>query len=245
MREIATGPGGQVAAVVTDRGSIPADVVVLGLGVRPETGLAGAAGLPLGSTGGLVTDRQMRVTGPGGWVDGVWAAGDCVQTTHRVSRAPVHVALGTHAVKQGRVAGVNIGGGYATFPGVLGTAVTKVCGLEVARTGLGEREAERAGFRYATATVESTTRAGYLPDAPGITIKLIAEQRSGRLLGAQIVGQEGSAKRIDTLATALWHEMTVEDIANLDLSYAPPFGPVWDPVLIAARKAWDAVVAAS
>jgi NADPH-dependent 2,4-dienoyl-CoA reductase/sulfur reductase-like enzyme len=246
VREIATGPDGRVASVVTDGGSIPADVVVLGLGVRPNTALAEAAGLPLGSTGGLVTDRRMRLTGPdGAWVDGVWAAGDCVQTTHRVSQAAVHVPLGTHATKQGRVAGVNIGGGYATFPGVLGTAVTKVCGLEIARTGLGERDAERAGFRSVTATVDSTTRAGYLPDPPGITVKLIAEQRSGRLLGAQIIGQEGAAKRIDTLATALWHEMSVVDIANLDLSYAPPFGPVWDPVLIAARKAWDAVVAAS
>ncbi|HVQ91359.1 MAG TPA: FAD-dependent oxidoreductase [Mycobacteriales bacterium] len=244
VREIATGPDGRVAAVVTSGGEIPADVVVLGLGVRPNTGLAEAAGLPLGRTGGLITDRRMRVTGAdGGWADGVWAAGDCVQTFHRVSRAAVHVALGTHATKQGRVAGVNIGGGYATFPGVLGTAITKVCDLEVARTGLHEGEADQAGFRYVTATVESTTRAGYLPDPPAITVKLVAEKRSGRLLGAQIVGREGAAKRIDTLAVALWHDMTVEDIANLDLSYAPPFGPVWDPVLIAARKAWDAVTA--
>jgi NADPH-dependent 2,4-dienoyl-CoA reductase/sulfur reductase-like enzyme len=186
----------------------------------------------------------MRVTGPNGSWSGVWAAGDCVQSIHRVSQTPVHIPLGTHANKQGRVAGINIGGGYATFPGVLGTAVTKVCDLEVARTGLHERDAERAGFRFVTAVVESTTRAGYLPDPPAITIKLIAEKRSGRLLGAQIVGRAGAAKRIDTLATALWHEMTVEDIANLDLSYAPPFGPVWDPVQVAARKAWDAVRAA-
>jgi len=141
------------------------------------------------------------------------------------------------------VAGINIGGGYATFPGVVGTAVTKVCHLEVARTGLRERDADRAGFRYVTATVESTTRAGYFPGAQPITTKLIAEKRSGRLLGAQIVGREGAAKRIDVLATALWNEMTVEDLAGLDLSYAPPFAPVWDPVLIAARKAWEAVEA--
>ena len=238
-RAISTGPGGAVDAVVTENRTIRADIVVLGLGVRPNSALAGDAGLALGARGGIVTDARMRsVTDPG-----VWAAGDCVQTVHRVSRAPVYVPLGTHANKQGRVVGINLGGGYATFPGVVGTAVTKVCDLEVARTGLTAVEADRAGFRFVTATTESTTRAGYYPDAAPITTKLLAEKRSGRLLGAQIVGREGAAKRIDVLATALWNEMTVEEIAGLDLSYAPPFAPVWDPVLIAARKAWDAVEA--
>jgi NADPH-dependent 2,4-dienoyl-CoA reductase/sulfur reductase-like enzyme len=237
---IEAGPDGRVAAVRTDSGRIEADVVVLGLGVRPSVDLARAAGIVIGPAGGIVTDKRMRAETAGG-ADGIWAAGDCVQVTHRVSLAPAQVALGTHANKQGRVAGINIGGGYATFPGVVGTAVTKVCALEVARTGLRERDADAAGFRYVTATVESTTRAGYYPDASVITTKLIAEKRSGRLLGAQIVGQEGAAKRIDVLATALWNEMTVEEIAGLDLSYAPPFAPVWDPVLIAARKAWDMV----
>ncbi len=131
---------GRVRAVVTDAGPLPADVVVLGLGVRPNSDLARAAGLPVGRTGGVLTDLRMRVT------DGVWAAGDCVETVHRVSGRPVYVPLGTHANKQGRVAGINIGGGYATFPGVVGTAVTKVCDLEVGRTGLLERDAEAAGF---------------------------------------------------------------------------------------------------
>jgi NADPH-dependent 2,4-dienoyl-CoA reductase/sulfur reductase-like enzyme len=236
---IDTGADGRVAAVVTAHREIPADLVVLGLGVRPNTALAIDAGIQVGVTGGIVTDLRMRTRSH----DGVWAAGDCVETVNRVSRAPAHVALGTHANKQGRVAGINLGGGYATFAGVVGTAVTKVCDLEVARTGLREGEAGRAGFRYVTATVESTTRAGYYPDAQPITTKLIAERRSGRLLGAQIVGREGAAKRIDVLATALWNEMTVEELTGLDLSYAPPFAPVWDPVLIAARKAWDAVEA--
>jgi NADPH-dependent 2,4-dienoyl-CoA reductase/sulfur reductase-like enzyme len=212
-------------------------VVVLGLGVRPNTELARAADVQVGVTGGIVTDARMRTVSH----EPVWAAGDCVQTIHRVSLAPVSVPLGTHANKQGRVAGINLGGGYATFPGIVGTAVTKVCDLEVARTGLREADADRAGFCHVTATVKSTTRAGYYPDAQPITTKLIAEKRSGRLLGAQIVGREGAAKRIDVLATALWNEMTVEDVSGLDLSYAPPFAPVWDPVLIAARKAWDAV----
>jgi NADPH-dependent 2,4-dienoyl-CoA reductase/sulfur reductase-like enzyme len=229
--------GGRVRAVVTPGGALPADVVVLGLGVRPNGRLAAAAGLPVGPTGGLRTDLRMGVEG----AEGVWAAGDCVETRHLISGQPVHVPLGTHANKQGRVAGINIGGGYATFPGVIGTAVTKVCDLEVARTGLTCAEASRAGYEYVTATVESTSRAGYYPGAAPMTIKLVAERRTGLLLGAQIVGRTEAAKRIDSLAVAVWNRMTVEEMTALDLGYAPPFAPVWDPVLIAARKATDAV----
>ncbi|MFI5494648.1 FAD-dependent oxidoreductase [Actinoplanes sp. NPDC051859] len=232
---------GRVSAVVTADGPLPADIVVLGLGVRPNTTLAEESGIPVGVTGGLRTDLRMRVVGPDGRIDGLWAAGDCVQTVHRVSGQPVHIPLGTHANKQGRVAGINLGGGYATFPGVIGTAVTKVCDLEVARTGLTEREAAAAGFAYVTAAVESTSRAGYYPGASPMHIKLVAEQRTGMLLGAQIVGRQEAAKRIDALAIAVWNRMTVEEMTALDLSYAPPFSPVWDPVLIAARKATDAV----
>ncbi|NYF54989.1 FAD-dependent oxidoreductase [Micromonospora purpureochromogenes] len=228
---------GRVAAVVTDAGSMPTDLVVLGLGVRPNTALATAAGLPVGTTGGIRVDRRMRVPG----MPDVWAAGDCVETLHRVSGMAVHVPLGTHANKQGRVVGINIGGGYATFPGVIGTAVTKVCDLEVGRTGLREREATSAGFEFVTVRAESTSRAGYYPGARPMTVKLIAERPTGRLLGAQIVGRSEAAKRIDALAVALWNGMTVDDMTALDLGYAPPYAPVWDPVLIAARKAVDAL----
>ncbi|MEV1075369.1 FAD-dependent oxidoreductase [Micromonospora parva] len=230
---------GRVSAVVTEEGSIPADVVVLGLGVRPNTALAEAAGLPLGPTGAIRVDRRMRVPGH----PGIWAAGDCVETLHRVSGLPVHVPLGTHANKQGRVAGINIGGDYATFTGVIGTAVTKVCDLEVGRTGLRERDAKAAGFEFVSVIAESTNRAGYYPGSRPMTVKLIAERPSGRLLGAQIVGWSEAAKRIDTLAVALWNGMTVDDMTQLDLGYAPPYAPVWDPVLIAARKAVDALAA--
>jgi NADPH-dependent 2,4-dienoyl-CoA reductase/sulfur reductase-like enzyme len=226
---------GRVSGVVTDAGPLPADIVVLGLGVRPNSRLAAEAGLPVGRTGGVTTDVQMRVT------DGVWAAGDCVETVNRVSGRPAYVPLGTHANKQGRVAGINIGGGYARFPGVVGTAVTKVCDLEVGRTGLLEREAAATGYEYVTATVKSTNRAGYFPGAVEMTVKMIAERRTGLLLGAQIVGRTEAAKRIDALAIALWHEATVEEMTGLDLGYAPPYAPVWDPVLIAARKAAEAV----
>ena len=222
---------GRVAAVRTADGAIPADVVVLGLGVRPEASLAEDAGVTLGESGGIHTDVRMRAAG------NVWAGGDCVQVQHRISGKGVHMALGTHANKHGRIIGTNIAGGYGAFPGVLGTAISKVCDLEIGRTGLGEAEAEAAGFGYVTVQVESTTTAGYFPGARDMTVKVLAEERSGRLLGAQIVGRAGSAKRIDVFATALWHGMGVEEMTMMDLSYAPPFSPVWDAVLVAARQA--------
>ncbi|MFY1690143.1 FAD-dependent oxidoreductase [Plantactinospora sp. WMMB782] len=228
---------GRVTAVVTEDGTLPADVVVLGLGVRPNAALAADAGLPIGPTGAIRVDLRMRVVD----TPGVWAAGDCVECVHRVSGQPVFVPLGTHANKQGRVAGINIGGGYATFAGVVGTAVTRVCDLEVGRTGLREDEAAAAGFEFVVVRVESTNRAGYYPGAEPMTVKLIAERRSGRLLGAQIVGRSEAAKRIDVLAVALWNRMTVDEMSGLDLGYAPPYAPVWDPVLVAARKAVDAI----
>ncbi|MFI6516839.1 FAD-dependent oxidoreductase [Spirillospora sp. NPDC050679] len=224
--------GGRVTAVRTGSRTLPADLVILGLGVKPNTAIAEAAGIETGPTGGIVTDRRMRTRSAN-----VWAAGDCVENRHRVSGAPVAIALGTHANKQGRIAGTNIGGGYAAFPGVIGTAVSKICHVEVARTGLNAREAAEAGFDALEAVVKSTTRAGYHPGATEMHTKLLFERRTGRLLGAQIVGAENAAKRIDGLAIALWNGMTVEEMTGLDLGYAPPFSPVWDPVLIAARKA--------
>jgi NADPH-dependent 2,4-dienoyl-CoA reductase/sulfur reductase-like enzyme len=230
---------GWVSGVVTEEEKLPADIVVLGLGVRPNTELAKDAGLPLGRYRGLLTDLRMRVSG----CENVWSGGDCVESRDLVSEEFLHVPLGTHANKQGRVIGTNIGGGYATFPGIVRTAVSKVCDLEIARTGLREADATRIGFRYVAVTVDSTSRAGYFPGAAPLRIKMLAEHRSGRLLGVQIVGGAGSAKRIDTCAVALWNQMTVEEMTALDLAYAPPFSPVWDPVLIAARKAADRLAA--
>ena len=228
---------GWVRSVVTDAGEFAADLVVLGLGTRPSAHLARDAGVPIGAAGGIITDRRMRVPGH----EGVWAAGDCVEVLHRVTGQSVAIPLGTHANKQGRVAGINLGGGYATFPGVVGTAVSNVCELEIARTGLREEEAEAAGFASVTATIESSTQAGYYPGADTVTVKLLAERGTGLLLGGQLVGGAGTAKRIDVLAVALWNRMTVDEMTGLDLGYAPPFSPVWDPVLVAARAASDAV----
>ncbi|HEY2723545.1 MAG TPA: FAD-dependent oxidoreductase [Pseudonocardiaceae bacterium] len=233
-----TGADGRVCGVRTESATLPADIVVLGIGVRPATALARDAGLPLGEYGGVLTDLRMRVPGH----EGIWAGGDCVEVTNRVSQRRVHVALGTHANKHGRVIGTNLAGGYATFPGIVGTAVTKVCDLEIGRTGLLEPQARAAGFDPVSVTVGSSTEAGYLPGAAPITVKMIAEHGTGRLLGAQLVGGEGSGKRVDVCAVALWNEMTVAELTGMDLGYAPPFAPVWDPVLVAARTAASAVV---
>ncbi|MFB7369365.1 FAD-dependent oxidoreductase [Streptomyces sp. NPDC056222] len=240
VTKILTGEEGRVRAVATEDAEYPADVVVLGTGVVPETTLARAAGLPLGTYGGLLTDLAMRVRGH----ENIWAGGDCVEVLDLVSGRERHIALGTHANKHGQVIGSNVGGGYATFPGVVGTAVSKVCDLEIARTGLREKDAREVGLRYVTVTIESTSRAGYYPGAAPMTVKMIAERRTGRLLGVQIVGREGAAKRVDIAAVALTAGMTVEQMTALDLGYAPPFSPVWDPVLIAARKSMAAVRAA-
>ncbi|MFI1979227.1 FAD-dependent oxidoreductase [Streptomyces wedmorensis] len=240
VTKILTGDDGRLRAVATDAAEYPADVVVLGMGVRPETSLARAAGLPLGTSGGLLTDLAMRVRGHGN----IWAGGDCVEVLDLVSGRERYVPLGTHANKHGQVIGANVGGGYATFPGVVGTAVSKVCDLEIARTGLREKDAREVGLRYVAVTIESTSRAGYYPGAAPMTVKMLAERRTGRLLGVQIVGREGAAKRVDIAAVALTAGMTVESMTALDLGYAPPFSPVWDPVLVAARKAVAAVRAA-
>ncbi|MBP0456726.1 FAD-dependent oxidoreductase [Streptomyces montanisoli] len=230
---IVTGADGRACAVATDDAEYPADVVVLGIGVRPRTELAEAAGLPRGTSGGLLTDLSMRVRGH----EDIWAGGDCVEVLDLVSGRTRHIALGTHANKHGQVIGANVGGGYATFPGVVGTAVSKVCDLEIARTGLREKDAHAVGLRFDTVTIRSTSRAGYFPGAAEMTVKMTAERRTGRLLGVQIVGREGAGKRVDVAAVALTAGMTVEQMTSLDLGYAPPFSPVWDPVLVAARKA--------
>jgi NADPH-dependent 2,4-dienoyl-CoA reductase/sulfur reductase-like enzyme len=131
---------------------------------------------------------------------------------------------------------VNATGGSLTFPGVIGTAVTKLCEQEVGRTGLTEREAADAGFLAVAETIISTTRAGYYPGAAPITVKVVAEELTGRLLGGQVIGREGAAKRIDMLAVAIWNEMTADELSLLDIGYAPPFSPVFDPVLVAAHR---------
>jgi len=228
-----TVPGYEPGSVHLASGdTLNAELVVLGMGVEPNAELAAGAGVETGVNGAIRVNQRQQTS-----VEGIWAAGDCCESHHLVSRRPVHTALGTVANRQARVAGINLGGGYARFPGVVGTAVTKVCSTEVARTGLSEREASAAGFEYVVAKIKATTRAGYFPGAKNIVVKLLAERLSGRLLGAQIVGEEGAAKRIDAVAVALTASLTAEELVSADLSYAPPFSPLWDPIQVAARKA--------
>ncbi len=222
--------------MVTDKRVLPADLVLLGLGVRPNSALARGAGVPLGKTGGIRVNERMEAG-----IKGIWAAGNCAESFHLVSRQPFFLPLGTVANKQGRVAGINIAGGQATFPGVVGTAIVKVLSWEVGRTGLQEKELSIMGLPYVTAKIEAPTRAHYYPGAGPMTVKILAEKGTGRLLGGQIVGKEGAAKRIDTLATALHAGLKVEDLINLDLGYSPPFSGVWDPIQIAARQAANLV----
>jgi len=223
--------GFEDGVVHTTEGEHHADLVVLGMGVTPNADLAADAGLDLGPRGSILVDRRQRTS-----VDGVWAAGDCASSFHLLTQEPVHIALGTVANKQGRVAGVNIGGGYATFPGVVGTAITKICALEISRTGLTEHEAVEAGFEYDVATLDTSTIAHYMPEAEPMTIKMLAERGSGRVLGAQIIGGRGAGKRIDTVAMALHAGLDTQQVIDLDLSYAPPFSGVWDPVQMVARR---------
>ena len=219
--------------VVTGSGAeLPADIVVLALGVQPNSELAAAAGLATGIQGALVVDDHQRTS-----VEGVYAAGDCCESIHRVSGRPTWIALGTVANKASRVAGVNLGGGDATFGGVLGTAITRLVGTEIARTGLSVAQAVEAGFDPVGTTIEASTRARYYPGAEDIAVRVVHDRGTRRLLGGQIVGGAGAGKRIDTVATALWGGFSVDDLVDLDLAYAPPFGPVWDPVNTAGRQA--------
>ena len=210
----------------------PAEVVVLGLGFRPESSLAAEAGIGLGPTGAIAVDDRQRTD-----AEGVWAGGDCAEAAHLLTGRPVNFHLGTVANKAGRVAGINIGGDDARFPGVLGTAITKICDLEIASTGLRPADAAAAGFDAAVGDAQGTTAAGYWPTAAPMTIRVTAERSGGRILGAQVVGGPGAGKRIDVFATAIWNRMTAEDLAWADLAYAPPFSGVWDLIHIAARRA--------
>jgi NADPH-dependent 2,4-dienoyl-CoA reductase/sulfur reductase-like enzyme len=221
---------GNVQRVHSEQGSFEANCVVLATGVQPRVKLAEEAGLQLGAGGAVAVNEYLETS-----TAGVFAAGDCADTFNLVSGRRCYVPLGTTANKQGRVAGENAAGGRARFAGIVGTAVVKVFELEVARTGLSNREAAEAGYRVAEATIRAAARARYLGGRE-ILVKLIADRASGRLLGAQMAGPEGVAKRIDVLAAALHARMTAEQVYELDLSYAPPFSSVWDPILIAARQ---------
>jgi NADPH-dependent 2,4-dienoyl-CoA reductase/sulfur reductase-like enzyme len=231
------GSGGRVGAVAAAGEEFPADMVILSVGIKPGVSLARQAGIALGPTGAVAVDGQMRTN-----LEGVYAAGDVAEAHHLVTGKPAYIPLGTTANKQGRTAGENIGGGQAVFSGVVGTAVVKVFESHAARTGLTEQEAEKEGFDALAVTIKQGSRARYYPGGSPLHVKLVFERQSGRLLGGQIVGREDVAKRVDVIAAALHAGWSVDDFSRLDLSYAPPFSPVWDALLIAANvslSAWQ------
>lgn len=227
-----TNTKGEVTSVESDQGSYDADLVLVALGVIPNVELAIQAGISLGKTGAIRVDSGQRTD-----AQDIFAAGDCCESLHLVSGEPVHAPLGDIANKQGRVAGENAAGGDATFHGIVGTAAFKVFDLEVAFTGLSSKAARVHGFDVESQIIRHESRVGYMPGAKPITVKLVFDRKAGRLLGGQMVGKEGVARRINALAVALHQRMNVNEIAHLDFAYAPPFSPTFDPILIAAEQA--------
>ena len=223
---------GRVVRVKTDKGVFAADMVLLVIGARPNTSLAVDMKMELGAAGAIKVDDHLRTSIPD-----IYAAGDCAESKHLVTGKKTYIPLGATANKQGRIAGENAAGTMNVFEGIAGTAVTKIFDLEVARTGLSPLEASREGLDHFVSTIKGRSRSSSYPEGKRITVTYIVEKGSGRLLGAQMVGAEGVAHRIDTLAAALYNKMTVSDIARLDLAYAPPFATVWDPILVAANVA--------
>lgn len=223
----------QVQAVQLMNGRrIDTDLLILAVGIRPNVEFARSGGVQLGRSGAIAVTTRMQTN-----IIDVYAAGDCAEVKNLVTGKDDYIPLGTTANKQGRVAGDNASGVVSHFKGVVATTAVKVFDLEIARCGITEDQAKALKLPVKTVSITDKSRAGYYPNPQNITIKLIFHAQTGRLLGGQMIGKEGVAKRIDVLATALHQKMTVMDIAQLDLSYAPPFAPVWDPLLIAANQA--------
>ncbi|ROZ88012.1 FAD-dependent oxidoreductase [Gordonia sp. OPL2] len=219
--------------------TIEADVVMIGTGVRPASTLGADAGLPIGDHLGYLTDDRQQLG------EGIWAAGDCCEAYDRLRGKNAFLPLGTHANKQGRICGFNLVGGDRRFAGVLGTAITRYhsasAHIEIARTGLSTTQALEVGYQPVSLTTEGGTASGYMAERSSIATHAIADKGTRKLLGVQIVGGTAAGKRIDTAAAALWGDMAVDDLAEMDLSYAPPFATVWEAIQLAARRLADAL----
>jgi len=224
------GKEGKVTHVQTVSHELEVEGVLMSLGIRPQVELARQAGLRIGETGAIWVNEKMETS-----AEGVYAAGDCAETTHLITRKKVWIPLGSTANKQGRVVGVNVCGGNAAFPGVMGTTVFKTFDFNAAKTGLSMREAEKEGLHPIQAVVRGYDRAHYYPGGKESTLKVIAEKETGRILGGQAVGEGPSDKFIDILAMALHARMTCQQLASVDLAYAPPFSPALSPIIVAAN----------
>jgi NADPH-dependent 2,4-dienoyl-CoA reductase/sulfur reductase-like enzyme/rhodanese-related sulfurtransferase len=213
---------------LADGSFVPADLVLLSVGVKAEIGLAKDAGIEIGVTGGVKTNARLESSDPD-----IYAVGDAAETTHALTGARTRIPLAGPANRQGRIAGANAAGGHFIYPGAMGTSIVRVLHMTAATTGLTSSQAAKAGLSFFTSLTRDNSHAGYFPGSKPTLIKIVAEEATGRLLGAQVIGEDGVDKRVDVFATAVAGKMTVFDLENLDLAYAPPFGSANDPVNVA------------
>jgi len=222
---------GNLIEIQTQNGqNIKADLAVIAVGVKPNTQIAREAGIKLGKSGAILVNERMQTNYPN-----IYAAGDCVETINRITNEQTWVPLGSTANKQGRVAAINITGGYAEFKGILGSMVVKIFDYTASKTGLNEKEAKNFGFNYEIAIVSHRDRSGYMPEAKGIILKVMADRKTGNFLGIQAIGKGDADKRVNVIATAITANMTVEKFIQTDLTYAPPYSSAIDPLLIATQ----------
>ncbi|HXG00711.1 MAG TPA: FAD-dependent oxidoreductase [Bacteroidota bacterium] len=224
------GSGQRVTHVVTDQGTFEADVVLVTIGVAPNTELAQNAGIRLGEAGGILTDQRQQTN-----LDHIYAAGDCCLVRNIVTGRHVYIPLATNASKQGWVAGENAAGGAATFRGAVHAIGVRAFTIEVVRVGVGTEEAEASGFDVVSETISAWSKVAVMPGSKKLWIKAIADKRSRRLLGVNMIGEEGAVLRANTFALAIQNRMTLDDLAQADLVYSPPCTPLWDPVLVTAN----------
>ncbi|GAE27896.1 pyridine nucleotide-disulfide oxidoreductase [Halalkalibacter wakoensis JCM 9140] len=217
--------------MLTDKGQLDADLVVIAIGVKPNTSFLNGTGIHLFTNGAIKVNSFMETN-----IKDVYAAGDCATQYHRIKERDDYIPLGTHANKQGRLAGKAMVGAPRPFQGIVGTSIIKFFDLSLGRTGLSEAEIEAQGYPYETISATLPHIAGYYPEPKNLHIRMSYHTETEQLLGAQVIGEAGVDKRIDVLATALFHHMRVSELEDLDLAYAPPYNGVWDPIQRTARR---------
>lgn len=227
----AFGGSEHVESVKTDKGEYETDLVLVAVGVKPNTFFIEGTGIITIENGAIQVNAYMQTS-----IEDIYAAGDCATQYHRVKEKDDHVPLGTHANKQGQIAGLNMVDVHKTFKGIVGTSIIKFFDLTLGRTGLSEKGAKIMNIPCGSVTITATDIAGYYPDDKKMKLKLVFHKDTHKVLGGQIIGENGVDKRIDVLATAIFHSMTTEELLDLDLAYAPPYNGVWDPIQQAARR---------
>ncbi|WP_078550026.1 CoA-disulfide reductase [Litchfieldia alkalitelluris] len=220
-----------VQTVKTDKGEYETDLVLVAIGVKPNTSFLDGTGVVTSVNGAISVNAFMQTS-----VEDIFAAGDCATQYHRIKEKDDHIPLGTHANKQGVTAGLNLINIHKSFKGIVGSSIIKFFSLTLGRTGISEQEAKLLHIPFKSVTIKAKDIAGYYPGAKKMTVKLIYNEKSQKLLGGQIIGESGVDKRVDVLATALYSSLTIGDLLDLDLSYAPPYNGVYDPIQQAARR---------